>query len=138
MITPLFEVSQNENQVILVMRVPYIKTSTMDYYILGQEFKFYAKPYYLRLTFSHPLAEDGTEKAVYDIQKGELTIHLPKKTKGTLLHSGPQNIHNLTRRTGQFFENLGMLTQLLAKKKDTQPQRPLIEVVNGHTPEDTG
>jgi protein SHQ1 len=85
MLTPLFDLQQDDFFVILVIRVPYMKASELDYYIMGNEFKFFARPYYLRLTFPHPLAEDGSEKASYDIQKGELTIHLPKLHKGTLL-----------------------------------------------------
>ena len=82
MLTPLFEVSQDDTHIILIIRVPYMKASTMDYYITGAEFKFYAKPYYLRLTFAHPLAEDGSEKAVYDIDKGELKVWLRKLVAG--------------------------------------------------------
>lgn len=63
--------------------------------------------------------EDGREKARYDIDKGQLIVQIPKENKG------------------EFFENLDMLTQLLAKKKPNK-QNPLIEVLpneNGEIPE---
>jgi protein SHQ1 len=68
----------------------------------------------LRLTFPHPVVEDGRERATYDIEKGELKVWLPKKVKG------------------QFFPNLDMITQLLGimntKTKSTQQTgKPLIE-----------
>ena len=82
MITPLFQVTQDDSYVILVIRVPYIKASALDYTIIGSEFKLYVKPYYLRLTLPQAFAEDGTEKASYDIDKGELTIALRKLVTG--------------------------------------------------------
>ncbi len=48
MITPIFEVKQDEEFVIVILRVPHIKASDVDYYIMGNQFKFYAKPYFLR------------------------------------------------------------------------------------------
>jgi protein SHQ1 len=84
MLTPLFSLTQDDLHVTLVLRVPYMKASTMDYYISGPEFKFYAKPYYLRLTFPHMLAEGGNEKTQYDVDKGELTLILQKLVAGKL------------------------------------------------------
>jgi protein SHQ1 len=117
MITPLFEVSQDDKYVVLEIRVPYMKASTFDYYIIGAEFKFFAKPYFLRLTFPHPLDEEGGhERLAYDISNGILTVHLPKATPG------------------QFFENLGMITQLLAKKKPVISTAPVQIVSTGTAP----
>ncbi len=112
MLTPLFDISQDEKHIILLLRVPYMKTSSLDYYIAGTEFKFFAKPYFLRLNFPHPLAEDASEKLSYDVEKGQMTIILPKLTPG------------------QFFENLGMITELLAKKKTPgQPTTTPVQVI---------
>jgi protein SHQ1 len=72
-----------------------------------------------RLTFPHPVVEDGRERATYDIEKGELKVWLPKKQKG------------------QFFPNLDMITQLLGiKNKVTTVKstenigKPLIEEID--------
>lgn len=79
MITPIFEVKQNEEFIIVEMRVPHLKVSTFDFYIEKGTFKFYGKPYFLRLEFQKELVEDGREKSTYDISTGLLTVHLPKK-----------------------------------------------------------
>ncbi len=48
MITPAFDLSQDPEYLILNIRVPYTRTSEFDLYIDGTDFKFYAKPYFLR------------------------------------------------------------------------------------------
>lgn len=48
MITPAFDLSQDPDYLILNIRVPYTRTSDFDVYIDGADFKFYAKPYFLR------------------------------------------------------------------------------------------
>lgn len=48
MITPAFDLSQDPEYLIITIRVPYTRTSEFDLYIEGTEFKFYAKPYFLR------------------------------------------------------------------------------------------
>ena len=51
MLTPSFALSQDAEFVRVVVRVPHVKTEDMEFYIVGNEFKFYCRPYYLRLTF---------------------------------------------------------------------------------------
>ncbi len=48
MITPAFDLSQDGDFLTVVIRVPYTRTSEFDIYIQGEDFKFYAKPYFLR------------------------------------------------------------------------------------------
>lgn len=48
MLTPAFDLSQNPEYLIFSIRVPYTRTSDFDVYIDGTDFKFYAKPYFLR------------------------------------------------------------------------------------------
>lgn len=48
MITPAFDLSQDPEYLTVTIRVPYTRTSEFDLYIEGTEFKFYAKPYFLR------------------------------------------------------------------------------------------
>lgn len=52
----------------------------------------------LRLHFPHAVIEDGRERAQYDIATGIITVHLPKAEHG------------------QWFEDLGLMTRLLAKR----------------------
>ena len=79
MITPVFEITQEENFIILRLRVPHLKVSSFDFYVEDETFKFSGKPYFLRLVFPSPLIEDGTETAAYNVDTGILTLHLPKK-----------------------------------------------------------
>lgn len=99
MITPAFDLSQEPDFLILNVRVPYTRTSEFDLYIDGTDFKFYAKPYFLRwiiisrttsgltavtfrdymyvcvfsfrLSLPGRIVEDGREKAKFDIDKGK-------------------------------------------------------------------
>lgn len=48
MITPAFELSQDPEYLTISIRVPYTRTSEFDLSIDGTDFKFYAKPYFLR------------------------------------------------------------------------------------------
>ncbi|XP_071191182.1 protein SHQ1 homolog [Salvelinus alpinus] len=108
MITPAFELSQDPSFLILTIRVPYTRTSEFDLYIDGDDFKFYAKPYFLRLTLPGKIVEDGREKATFDIVKGLFTLCVPKET------------------AGEHFEGLQMLTSLLAPK-GSRSAKPLVE-----------
>ncbi|XP_061584671.1 protein SHQ1 homolog [Cololabis saira] len=111
MITPAFDLSQDPEFLTLSIRVPYTRTSEFDLYIDGTEFKFYAKPYFLRLTLPGRIVEDGREKATFDIDKGLFTLRVPKET------------------AGEHFEGLQMLTSLLAPK-GSRSARPLVEDVS--------
>ncbi|KAM6947165.1 protein SHQ1 homolog isoform 2-T2 [Lycodopsis pacificus] len=108
MITPAFDLSQDPEFLILSIRVPYTRTSEFDLYIDGTDFKFFAKPYFLRLSLPGRIVEDGREKAKFDIDKGLVTLRVPKET------------------SGEHFEGLQMLTSLLAPK-GSRSAKPLIE-----------
>ncbi|XP_028855411.1 protein SHQ1 homolog [Denticeps clupeoides] len=108
MITPVFELIQDPDFLVLTIRVPYARTSEFDIYIDGEDFKFYAKPYFLRLSLPGRIVEDGREKASFDIDKGIFTLRVAKEI------------------TGQHFEGLQMLTSLLAPK-GSRSAKPLVE-----------
>ncbi|KAM9759476.1 protein SHQ1 homolog isoform 2-T2 [Menidia menidia] len=110
MITPAFDLSQDPDYLTLSIRVPYTRTSEFDLFIDGTDFKFYAKPYFLRLTLPGRIVEDGREKAIFDVDKGLFTLRVPKET------------------AGEHFEGLQMLTSLLAPKGSRSAQ-PLVEDV---------
>lgn len=48
MITPAFELTQDPDFLTVKIRVPYARASEFDVYFEGEDFKFYAKPYFLR------------------------------------------------------------------------------------------
>ncbi|KAM9374788.1 protein SHQ1 homolog [Phaethornis superciliosus] len=110
MITPAFELTQDPDFLTIIIKVPYARASEFDLYFEGDDFKFYAKPYFLRLTLPGRVVEDGREKASYNTDKGTFTIRLPKEIPG------------------QYFEGLDMLTSLLAPKK-SRSAKPLVEEI---------
>ncbi|XP_076601495.1 protein SHQ1 homolog [Chaetodon auriga] len=119
MITPAFDLSQDPEYLILNIRVPYTRTSEFDLHIDGTDFKFYAKPYFLRLSLPGRIVEDGREKAKFDIDKGLFTLRVPKET------------------AGEHFEGLQMLTSLLAPK-GSRSAKPLVEDLSTECSESMG
>ncbi|MEO0357190.1 MAG: hypothetical protein AAF386_02630, partial [Pseudomonadota bacterium] len=79
------------------------QASEVELYIEGTEFKFFCQPYFLSLSFDHPVKETMTASAKYDISTGVLTIVLPKATPG------------------QHFDNLEMITKLLTPSRNRLP-----------------
>lgn len=65
MLTPAFDLSQDPDFLTIAIRVPYARVSEFDVYFQGVDFKFYARPYFLRRvppcgdpypSVSHPLS----------------------------------------------------------------------------------
>ncbi|XP_032267659.1 protein SHQ1 homolog isoform X1 [Phoca vitulina] len=110
MLTPAFDLSQDPDFLTVAIRVPYARVSEFDVYFEGVDFKFYAKPYFLRLTLPGKIVENGSEQGSYDTDKGIFTIRLPKETPG------------------QHFEGLNMLTALLAPRK-SRTAKALVEEI---------
>ncbi|XP_012508325.1 PREDICTED: protein SHQ1 homolog [Propithecus coquereli] len=110
MLTPAFNLSQDPDFLTVAIRVPYARVSEFDVYFEGTDFKFYAKPYFLRLTLPGRIVENGSEQGSYDADKGIFTIRLPKETPG------------------KHFEGLNMLTALLAPRK-SRTAKPLVEEI---------
>ncbi|KAM5232097.1 protein SHQ1 homolog isoform 1-T1 [Hipposideros larvatus] len=110
MLTPAFDLSQDPDFLIIAISVPYARVSEFDVYFKGVDFKFYAKPYFLRLTLPGRIMENGSEQGSYDADKGLFTIQLPKETPG------------------QHFEGLNMLTALLAPRK-YRTAKPLVDEI---------
>ncbi|KAM9073900.1 protein SHQ1 homolog isoform 2-T2 [Megaptera novaeangliae] len=110
MLTPAFDLSQDPDFLTVAIRVPYARVSEFDVYCEGVDFKFYAKPYFLRLTLPGRIVENGSEQGSYAADKGIFTIRLPKETPG------------------QHFEGLNMLTALLAPRK-SRTAKPLVEEI---------
>ncbi|KAG2470306.1 SHQ1 protein, partial [Polypterus senegalus] len=114
MITPAFELTQDLDFLTVTIRVPYTRTSEFDLYMNGEDFKFYAKPYFLRLHLPGRIVEDGRESGTFDVDKGVFTVRVAKEIPG------------------QHFEGLQMLTALLAPK-GLRSARPLVEEIGKAT-----
>ena len=95
MITPKFEISQDEEFIFLKIYAPFTKISEAEFFIECDNICFYSKPYYLRLHLPGRLADDDKCEAKYDVENGLYTANITKETKG------------------EMFEGLEMLTKLL-------------------------
>ncbi|KJE97163.1 hypothetical protein, variant [Capsaspora owczarzaki ATCC 30864] len=73
-----------------------LQIGDVEYFVDGHLFKFFVRPYFLRLNLPGECVENGKEFAQYDLDKGEILIQLPKRTHG------------------EDFPDLDLLTALLA------------------------
>lgn len=119
MLTPKFEVKQDEKQIIITVFAPYARISDAEVNIDEDTFTFYSSPYYLRLTFSGKLTDSELERytAKFDADQGAFVIQCEKQVPG------------------EHFANLDMLTTLLAPQGASSVKKPLIEVVGGNDDE---
>ncbi|ELU11824.1 hypothetical protein CAPTEDRAFT_188632 [Capitella teleta] len=115
MLTPAFSITQDEKFLTISIKAPYAKVSEAEIYIADCDFKFYAKPYYLRLNLPKAIQEDEQAKANYDSTSGHFTIRAAKVNPG------------------EHFDGLDLLTKLLAPAGQTSASGPLIEVLDGST-----
>lgn len=114
MITPTFSCSQDESFVIVVIYLSTIcKTLDSVFDISGSQFTFYCSPYYLRIRFDQPLKEGAGERATYNLETQQLTVYIPKGTRG------------------EDFSNLDNIQYLIATEKQRKVMRRLITEVKG-------
>ncbi|MEQ2212285.1 hypothetical protein XENOCAPTIV_028744 [Xenoophorus captivus] len=102
MITPAFDLRQDPDHLTICIRAPYTRTSEFDLFIDGTDFKFYAKPYFLRSSVLVIIL------LLCYVAVGVFTLKVPKETPG------------------EHFEGLQMLTSLLAPK-GSRSAKPLVE-----------
>ncbi|KAL3170975.1 hypothetical protein MRX96_013876 [Rhipicephalus microplus] len=118
MLTPAFELRQDENFLIIEIKAPYSKVSEAEVYFHEEEFTFYSRPYYLRLHLPGKVVENGHEMAKYISDNGVYVVHMPKQSPG------------------QVFTGLDLLTKLLAPNPRTVRAQPVIEVLENWSASD--
>ncbi|KAI8090011.1 SHQ1 protein-domain-containing protein [Halteromyces radiatus] len=121
MITPTFKVNQDTDSITIIINTPYVRAQDVDLHVQGNEFRFFLRPYFLRLYLPGSIVEDDDSKASYDPSSGQFTVRVSKETKG------------------EVFPDLDLLTKLLARKGETSrdgPKKPLIEVISSQTNND--
>lgn len=120
MLTPAFELKQDDSFLTIEIRAPYSKISDAEIYFQDEDFKFYSKPYYLRLNLPGKVIENGNESAKYESDNGTFIINMPKQCPG------------------EVFTGLDLLTRLLAPSQKPSTSAPLIEVLGeGNGPMDS-
>ncbi|XP_076181661.1 protein SHQ1 homolog isoform X2 [Ptiloglossa arizonensis] len=111
MLTPRFEITQTDTEVVIIIHAPYANVKDTEVYVDGTDFRFYSTPYYLRLKLPGEIEENDLSFGSYDWVKGDFSLRFPKVTKG------------------EYFENLDMITTLLAPPKKKNTIVPNIEVI---------
>ncbi|KAJ1909171.1 hypothetical protein IWQ60_011317, partial [Tieghemiomyces parasiticus] len=125
MITPRFRVTQDDTSVEVVIEVPHLRAQDIDLHVQDFQLRFYARPYFLRLTFPGRLVEDDQSKARYQVDEGELVLKVSKVVPG------------------EHFSDLDLLSKLLATQDELKqsmttaagasgaiPKGPLIQVLD--------
>lgn len=118
MITPAFKLTQNNEFLFINIKTPFVKLNDIDIFIDETDFRFYCKPYFLRLNLPASILEND-EEINYDFEENLFKLKYMKK------------------KPGENFEGLDLLTKLLTP--NCAPQRlatNLIEEVNDQINDD--
>lgn len=94
MITPSFKLDQNNEYLFINIKAPYPKLNDLDIFIDETDFRFYCKPYFLRLNLPASILEND-EEIDYDFEERIFKLKYKKKIQG------------------ENFEGLDLLTKLL-------------------------
>ncbi|XP_043517571.1 protein SHQ1 homolog isoform X1 [Frieseomelitta varia] len=111
MLTPRFEITQTDTEVAIIIHAPYANIKDTEVYVDGTDFRFHSTPYYLRLKLPDEIEENDSSFGSYDCEKGDFSLRFSKVTKG------------------KYFENLDMISTLLAPPKKKSTVIPNIEVI---------
>lgn len=147
MITPLFRVEQDHDNLYVIVRVTNLRILSENVEIFHQdnEFIFYGEPYYLRLELPGEVLSSDTiiitngndDEDLDELNRKKLTFNYDSETNELKIPVAKKN-------PGEHFENLELIGQLLAKPK-TKPGKRLIEVLqsscqnsNGDDDDDNG
>lgn len=114
MITPDFKLTQEEDELIVAIRVPYVKISACEVYVEKNRFTFYLQPYFLKLQFAQDLQEgdESVLSSIYDHSTYIVKFRVKKLTPG------------------EQFQDLDLVSKLFEKKPKRTKNKPVITVVN--------
>lgn len=111
MLTPRFEVSQDDKFLIITIYAPFTNLQDTEIFMDLKDFRFYSKPYYLRLHLPGEVEETDEASGNYDADIRSFVVNCPKKN------------------AGEVFEGLDMLTKLLTPAGETCVKKN-IEVID--------
>lgn len=102
MITPYFDINQDEEFVLIDVKISHVRFDAKNIEMVVQDelFIFSLVPYYLRIRLPFPCVDDERSKAVYESE--HIKIKIPKLTKG------------------QHFPDLDLTAKLLARKEESK------------------
>lgn len=122
LIVPRFSVSQTDSEVVISIRVPYVRVTSSEVHAQGREFTFFCKPYLLKLTLPLPVLGEEA-RAVYDPNEVNRELE-ERKLCGSVADSGwggaQENgtiVCYLPKEQHVHFPDLDMISQLLATRR---------------------
>ena len=102
MLTPRFNLSQDDKYLHVTIYAPFTHIDKTEVFMDEDEFRFYSKPYYLRLHLPGEVVENEDAAASWDAESSSFIVKCPKKVEG------------------EHFSGLDMLTELLTPKGEKE------------------
>lgn len=118
MLTPNFELDQNENYLIIKIKARFANVNETEIDVNGNEVIFYSSPYYLRLHLPGEVTETDSSSGSYDWESYVFTFTLNKAIPG------------------EHFQDLELINKFLTPKK-THIINPSIEIINRNSNDDS-
>ena len=88
MLTPRFDLNQDDNFLIVTIYAPFTNISDTEIFMEDLDFRFFSKPYFLRLHLPKPIEESDLANAEYKADINSFVIKAPKKNSGEFFLSG--------------------------------------------------
>ena len=98
MITPRFNIVQSDEALTVTIYAPFTNVAETEIFMEERDFRFFSRPYFLRLHLPGEVEETDAAAAKYDADTRSFVVTVPKKNKG------------------ERFDGLDMLTDLLLPK----------------------
>lgn len=111
MLTPRFKLTQDENNVYINVHAPYTNVGDTEIDVDGENFLFVSSPYFLRLRLPGRIVDNERSKGSYICDSGEFSLTFAKESPG------------------EQFENLDMITSLLAPRDIPDINPNLVEML---------
>lgn len=109
MLTPKFKLSQDDNHVYINVHAPYTNLGDTEIDVEGENFLFVSSPYFLRLRLPGKIVDNDRSKGSYICESGDFNLSFDKQSPG------------------EYFENLDMITSLLAPREIPDLNPSLVE-----------
>ena len=118
MLTPRFELSQDEKHLVVTIYAPFTNVDRTEVFMDGTDFRFSSPPYFLRLHLPGEIEENDAASGAWDAETTSFVVKCPKVVQG------------------EHFNGLDMLTQLLTPKGDTNLKNRVEELNEGEEGEE--
>uniref|UniRef100_A0A2A4JL39 Protein SHQ1 homolog n=1 Tax=Heliothis virescens TaxID=7102 RepID=A0A2A4JL39_HELVI len=111
MLTPRFKLTQDDNHIYINVHAPYTNIGDTEIDVDGENFLFVSSPYFLRLRLPARIVDNDSSKGSYVCDSGDFNLTFDKEVPG------------------QHFENLDMITSLLAPRDIPDINPNLVEML---------